>query len=61
MRLFFLLFGLIFVVEGLFYFAFPHQMKQWMKKVQETSDSRLRAIGFVAMCLGLGIAYLFKQ
>ena len=61
MRLFFLLLGMILVVEGLFYFAFPDKMKLWMTKVQEIPDSRLRTIGFVAMCVGLGVAFLFKQ
>ena len=61
MKLFFLLLGLILVVEGLFYFAIPDKMKSWMKKVQEIPDSHLRAIGFAAMCVGLGVVYLFKQ
>ena len=54
------LLGLVFVVEGIPYFAFPDKMKIWLKKIQEIPDSHLRVIGFVAMCIGLIIAYLFK-
>jgi uncharacterized protein YjeT (DUF2065 family) len=60
MKLFFLLIGLILVLEGLPYFAFPDKMKTWMKKVQEVSDAHLRIMGFVAMCIGLIIVYVFK-
>lgn len=60
MKLFFLLIGLILVLEGLPYFAFPDKMKTWMKKVQEVSDTHLRIMGFVAMCIGLIIVYVFK-
>jgi uncharacterized protein YjeT (DUF2065 family) len=60
MKLLFLLLGLVLVIEGLPYFAFPDKMKRWLKKVQEIPDSHLRAIGFAAMCVGLGMAYLFK-
>jgi uncharacterized protein YjeT (DUF2065 family) len=50
----------VFIVEGLPYFAFPGQMKKWMEKVQEIPDSHLRAMGFVAICIGLLMAYLFR-
>ncbi len=60
MKLLFILLGLVFVVEGLPYFACPDKMKQWSKKVQEIPDSHLRALGFVSICVGLSVAYLFK-
>ena len=60
MKLLFLLLGLVLVIEGLPYFAFPDKMKRWLKRVQEIPDSHLRAIGFVAMCVGLGMAYVFR-
>lgn len=60
MKLLFCLFGLVLVVEGLPYFAFPDKMKRWMKKIQEVPDSHLRVIGLVAMCTGLVMAYLFR-
>ncbi|MGD2125392.1 MAG: DUF2065 domain-containing protein [Desulfobacteraceae bacterium] len=60
MKLLFCLLGLVLVVEGIPYFVFPDKMKRWMKRIQETPDSYLRAIGFAAMCLGLAIAYLSR-
>ena len=61
MKLFLCLLGLVLVVEGLPYFAFPDKMKRWMATLQEVPDSQLRAIGFLAMSLGLLLAYFFKE
>jgi hypothetical protein len=60
MKLLFCLVGLVLVIEGIPYFAFPDKMKIWMKKIQEIPDPQLRAIGFLAMCIGLVMAYLFR-
>jgi uncharacterized protein YjeT (DUF2065 family) len=54
------LIGLLLVVEGVPYFAFPDKMKRWMNIIQEIPDSQLRIIGFVSMCVGVIIAYLFR-
>jgi len=59
MRLFFCLIGLLLVVEGIPYFAFPDKLKKWMNIIQEIPDSQLRIIGFVSMCVGVIIVYLF--
>ncbi len=60
MKLLFCLLGLVLVIEGLPYFAFPDKMKNWMKKIEELPDPHLRAMGFVAMCIGLVMVYLFR-
>jgi len=60
MRLLLCLLGLLLVVEGIPYFAFPDKMKKWMARIQETPDSQLRIMGFAAMCTGLVLAYLFR-
>lgn len=60
MKLLFCLVGLVLVIEGIPYFAFPDKMKLWMKKVQEIPDPQLRATGLLAMCIGLVMAYLFR-
>ena len=60
MKLLFCLIGLVLVVEGLPYFAFPDRMKKWMKMVQEIPDAHLRTMGFFAICIGLVLAYLFR-
>ena len=49
------------MVEGLPYFAFPDKMKNWMKMIMEIPDTQLRIIGFVSMCSGLILIYLFYQ
>jgi uncharacterized protein YjeT (DUF2065 family) len=60
MKLFLCLLGLVLLLEGLPYFAFPDKMKLWMRKIQDTPDSQLRVIGFAAMCSGLALVYLFR-
>ena len=60
MKLLFCLIGLVLVVEGLPYFAFPDKMKKWMTMIQEIPDAHLRVIGFIGMCIGLVLAYLFR-
>ena len=59
MKLLLCLIGLLLVVEGIPYFAFPDKMKNWMKMIQEVPDTQLRVIGFISMCAGLLITYLF--
>ncbi len=61
MKLLFCLLGLVLIVEGLPYFAFPAKMKKWMSTIQEIPDSNLRVMGFFTVVLGLLIAYLFKE
>lgn len=61
MRLLFCLLGLVLIVEGLPYFAFPERMKRWLAAVQEIPIAHLRIMGFVAMALGLLITYLFRE
>lgn len=61
MKLLLCLLGLVLVVEGIPYFAFPDKMKSWMNQLQEIPNTHLRAMGFIAMCLGLVLAYLFKE
>jgi uncharacterized protein YjeT (DUF2065 family) len=61
MKLFLTLVGLVLIVEGLPYFAFPEKMKKWMRVIQEVPDFQLRVMGFISMCVGLLIAYIFRQ
>lgn len=49
------------IVEGLPYFAFPEQIKQWIAKIGEMPESALRRFGFILMLAGLGMVYLGKQ
>jgi uncharacterized protein YjeT (DUF2065 family) len=61
MKLLLCLLGLVLMVEGLPYFAFPGKMKKWMATLQAVSDANLRIMGFIAMAVGLLLAYLFRE
>ncbi|MCD6561956.1 MAG: DUF2065 domain-containing protein [Deltaproteobacteria bacterium] len=61
MKLFICLLGLVLIVEGLPYFAFPSKMKEWILNVQKIPDSYLRTLGFLSMIIGLLIVYFFRK
>ncbi len=58
MEFFLVVLGVVMIIEGLPYFAFPERMKEVMRAVIEMPDSSLRKIGFTLMAAGLVIAYL---
>lgn len=45
--------GLVFVIEGLTFCAFPATAKRAMESVQQTPDSTLRTVGIVSAILGI--------
>jgi len=45
--------GLVFVIEGLVFSAFPTTAKRAMDSVQQTPDSMLRTVGIVSAVLGI--------
>ena len=61
MEFFLCVLGMIMVVEGLPYFAFPEKMKFWLQKVFEMPDETLRKFGLIIMLIGLFIVYLGKS
>jgi uncharacterized protein YjeT (DUF2065 family) len=61
MKTLFCLLGLVLIVEGLPYFAFPDKMKRWMAEIQKLPDRHLRMVGFVTMGVGLFLTYLFRE
>lgn len=61
MKLLLCLLGLVLIVEGLPYFAFPDKMKKWSTAMREMPDSHLRIMGFTAMAVGLLVAYIFRN
>jgi len=60
MKLFFCAVGLMLVLEGVSYFAFPAHMRMLAAKIPEMPDRVLRSIGFAAMAIGLLIIYLAR-
>lgn len=53
--------GMVMIVEGIPYFAFPDKMKVWVRKVIEIPDLQLRRTGLILMGLGLFLVYIGKQ
>jgi uncharacterized protein YjeT (DUF2065 family) len=52
--------GLVFVIEGLVFAAFPAQAKRAMTSVLETPDATLRAIGIGSAVIGLIVVWLVR-
>jgi len=53
--------GMVMVVEGMPYFAFPDRMKDWVRKVLEMPEGSLRRFGLLLMIAGLGLVYLGRR
>lgn len=58
MEFFLCVIGMVMIIEGLPYFAFPNKMKSWIKKISGSPDSSLRRFGLVLMVLGLLLVYM---
>ena len=61
MRYFLCVIGMVMIVEGLPYFAFPEKMRAWLLKILETPDHTLRRVGMVMMAMGLALVYLGRN
>jgi uncharacterized protein YjeT (DUF2065 family) len=61
MRYFLCVIGMVLIVEGLPYFAFPEKMRAWLLKILETPDHTLRRVGMVMMAAGLALVYLGRN
>jgi uncharacterized protein YjeT (DUF2065 family) len=60
MKFFLCVLGMVMIIEGLPYFAFPEKMKTWVMKILSTPDGSLRRFGLVLMLIGLGLVYWGK-
>ena len=61
MKFFLCVIGMVMVVEGLPYFAFPEKMKFVIQKVMDMPDKALQKFGFVLMLIGICLVYLGKN
>lgn len=61
MEFFLCVVGMVMVIEGLPYFAFPDKMKIWVRKIIVSQDSSLRRFGLVLMVLGLSLIYIGRM
>jgi uncharacterized protein YjeT (DUF2065 family) len=52
--------GLILVIEGLPYFAFPETFKKWLMQISSIPDAQLRLLGFLGMVTGILLLYLAR-
>jgi uncharacterized protein YjeT (DUF2065 family) len=52
--------GLVFVIEGLIFAAFPGKAKHAVTAVLETPDSVLRAVGLASALVGLLVVWLIR-
>ena len=57
MEYFLCVLGMVFIIEGLPYFAFPEKVKSYIMKLQEMPDSVLRILGLSAIITGLILIY----
>ena len=53
--------GMVMVVEGIPYFAFPIKMKSYVVKILEMPESALRRVGLVLMVSGVFLVYLGRN
>lgn len=58
MKYFLCVIGMVMVVEGLPYFAFPGKMKEVVQVIIGLEDARLRKFGFLLMLAGVCVVYL---
>lgn len=58
MRYFLCVIGMVFILEGIPYFAFPEKIKEFLARMSDMPARTLRIMGFVSMLLGLLLVYL---
>lgn len=61
MEFFLCVLGMVLVVEGLPYFAFPEKMKALMNMMLEQDDTTLRIVGGTLLALGVLIVFLARR
>lgn len=52
--------GLVFVIEGIVFAAFPDAAKRAVTAMLETSDTTLRLVGLASAILGLLLVWLMR-
>ncbi|MBI5892563.1 MAG: DUF2065 domain-containing protein [Deltaproteobacteria bacterium] len=53
--------GLMLIIEGFPYFAFPARVKEWALMIQEIPERGLRVMGFISMMGGLILEYVGRR
>jgi uncharacterized protein len=52
--------GLVFVIEGLVFAAFPQAARRAVVTMTQTSDEGLRVVGILSAVLGLAMVWLVR-
>jgi uncharacterized protein YjeT (DUF2065 family) len=53
--------GVVLIIEGIPYFAFPRKVKQWALLLQEIPEATLRIIGLISMAAGLLLLFMVSS
>jgi len=53
--------GLLLVLEGLPYAAFPEKMLDWLRQLIAMPPALLRIMGFMTVAVGLFLCYLARR
>jgi len=61
MKFFLCVIGMVLIIEGLPYFAFPEKLKTYFQKIDAVPDSTLRILGLLAMIFGLLLVYIGRN
>jgi uncharacterized protein YjeT (DUF2065 family) len=61
MKFFLCVIGMVMIVEGLPYFAFPDRMKEMIQVIAGQDSLKLRQFGFFLMLAGLGVVYVAME
>lgn len=61
MKLLVTLIGLVLVLEGLPYAAFPEAMQEWLRQLTILKPSVLRILGFIAIAIGLLLCFVTQR
>jgi uncharacterized protein YjeT (DUF2065 family) len=57
MKYFLCVMGMVLVVEGIPYFAFPDKLKSYLRRLIDIPDKTLRIMGSIAVIIGLILVY----
>lgn len=61
MKFFVALIGLVLILEGLPYAAFPEAMQNWLRQLAEVPPAVLRRVGWLAVAGGLLLCYIAQR
>ena len=61
MKLLITLVGLVLILEGLPYLAFPKAMQDWLRQLSELEPNILRGMGLIAMVIGFLLCYITQR